>query len=115
MDDVDAYLASFPVGVQPFLQSVRAAILAGVPDARQSVRYKIAAFEISAEGAKPKRHVYFGGWKKHVGVYPVYPLEGALEAAVKPHRSGADTLKFSYDEPLPAALITRVVVALARR
>jgi uncharacterized protein YdhG (YjbR/CyaY superfamily) len=52
-----------------------------------------------------------GGWKKHVGLYPVAPQEAALEAELTPLRASKDTVKLVYSKPIPYDLVTRLVKA----
>jgi uncharacterized protein YdhG (YjbR/CyaY superfamily) len=109
-ETVDEYVASFPPDVRGVLERVRAAIRAGVPDAEEKVRYGIAAFMLGGRYA-----IHFAGWKRHVGLYPVGPLDGELEAEVAPYRAEKDSLHFRYADPIPYDLITRLSAELARR
>ena len=52
--------------------------------------------------------LHFAGWKHHVGLYPVAPLDPELEAEVAPYRAAKDTVKLLYRDPLPTDLIERI-------
>lgn len=106
---VDAYVASFPEPVRGILERARAAIRAGVPRAEETVRYDMAAFMLGGRYA-----IHFAGWKQHLGLYPVPEFDGPLEAEVAPYRSGKDSVRFRYRDPLPEELITRIAAEIGR-
>ena len=102
-EDVDSYIVSFPSEVQVLLKRVRRAIRAAAPKATEVISYNIPAF---------KQHgmlVYFAGFKGHVGFYPPVRGNPALQKAVARYAGPKGNLRFPYDEPLPLALITRIV------
>ncbi len=103
VETVAAYVRSLPKSVQDVAKRVRAALRGALPEAREAIRYKMPAYLVDG-----KSIVYFSVWKKHVGVYPVYPGSATFEAAVAAYRSGKDTVRFPLDQPVPYALIARV-------
>jgi uncharacterized protein YdhG (YjbR/CyaY superfamily) len=103
---VDEYIGSFPADVQAVLQEVRRTVLAVVPDAGEKISYQIPT--VTLDG---KALIYFSGWKEHIAVYPIPPLDDALAAEIEPYRSGKGTLKFPLNKPIPYALITRLTQA----
>lgn len=107
---VDEYIASFPPEVQEILQRVRETIRSAVPDAQEKIRYNIAAVMID-----PTHAIHFAGWKNHVGMYPVPPLEGELEEAIAPYRAAKDSANFPYTRPIPYDLIAQVSAAVVAR
>jgi len=106
-ETIDAYVASFPEDVQRALRVVREAIRRAVPGTDETMSYGIPTYTWQGRYV-----VYFAGWKHHVSVYPVPHVEGALERELAPHRAGRGTLRFPLDEPVPVALIERVVALL---
>jgi uncharacterized protein YdhG (YjbR/CyaY superfamily) len=109
--DIDAYLAGFPDDVRAILERVRRALHAALPEAPESIRYGMPALMLGKRAA-----IYFGGWKHHVGVYPVARGDDEeFEAAVAPYRAATDSLHFRYDEAIPYELITRVARTVAQR
>jgi uncharacterized protein YdhG (YjbR/CyaY superfamily) len=108
--DVDEYLATFDPEVRAVLQSVRAAIHAGVPDGEERIRYGMAAVMLGGRYA-----IHFAGWKGHVGLYPIPQFDGGLEAEVAPYRSTKDSVNFPYSQPVPYDLITRMAAEIVRR
>lgn len=101
--DIDGYISKFPAAVQAVLQKVRATIRHAAPGAKEVISYQMPAF---------KQHrilVYFAGWKNHIGLYP--PISGAksLEKAVARYAGPKGNLQFPLDQPIPYALIKRIV------
>jgi uncharacterized protein YdhG (YjbR/CyaY superfamily) len=102
-NDVDGYIASFPRDVQALLKKVRRTIRAAAPTAREVISYNIPAYRRNG------MLVYFAGFRNHIGLYPPVRGNAALEKAVARYAGPKGNLRFPYDEPLPLALITRIV------
>ena len=51
----------------------------------------------------------FAGFKAHIGLFPPTRGNAALEKAVARYAGPKGNLRFPYDEPLPLALIARIV------
>lgn len=98
---VDAYIAALPAPQQDLARALRSAILAGAPNAAQSIRYGMPAFHLGG-----RAYLYFAVWKAHCGLYPIYGLPEALETRVAQYRAKTDTLQFPHKAPLPLDLIT---------
>ena len=103
---VDEYIESFPAEVQEILQEVRRTVRAVVPESGEKISYQIPA--ITLDG---KALLYFSGWKEHISLYPIPPLDDDLAVAIEPYRSGKGTLKFPVKQPIPYDLITRLTQA----
>jgi uncharacterized protein YdhG (YjbR/CyaY superfamily) len=101
---IDEYIASAPEEVRPALEAVRATVRKAAPQAEERISYRMPAFFY--EGAL----VYFAAFKKHIGFYP--PVQGAsLKPLVAKYAGPKGNLKFPLGEPLPHALIARIVKA----
>jgi uncharacterized protein YdhG (YjbR/CyaY superfamily) len=100
---VEEYIASFPKDVQKRLEEMRAIIRKSVPKAEEAIKYGIPTFILK------KNLVHFGGYKSHIGFYPAPNGIEALGKEAAAYRAGKGTLQFPHDEPLPAALITKIV------
>jgi uncharacterized protein YdhG (YjbR/CyaY superfamily) len=107
--EIDRYIAGFPPDVAFILERLRETIRKAAPGATEGFDYDMPVFRHGG------RHIfYIGAWKKHVGLYPVYPQDAALEAELAPLRSGKDTVKLVYAKPIPYGLVTRLVKARIR-
>jgi uncharacterized protein YdhG (YjbR/CyaY superfamily) len=101
--DIDSYIAQFSGDTQATLEQVRATIRGAAPDAVEKISYMMPAF---------KQHgivVYFAAWKKHIGLYPPISGDKALEKAVARYAGPKGNLQFPLGEPIPYALIERIV------
>jgi uncharacterized protein YdhG (YjbR/CyaY superfamily) len=101
---VDEYIASQPEGVQNVLHRVRTIIRMTVPEAEETISYKIPAYKLHGN-----RMLFFAGWKHH---YSFYPATGRVVEAFKddlaPYKVSKGTIRFPLAEPIPAKLIGRI-------
>ncbi len=101
--DIDGYISKVPAEVQAVLRGVREAIRRAAPEAEETISYQMPAF---------RQHgilVYFAAWKKHIGLYPPISGDKALENAIARYAGPKGNLQFPLDEPMPLALIERIV------
>lgn len=101
--EVDAYIDAFPKPVRVLLGRVRRTIRAAAPEAAEIISYRIPAYR--QDGIL----VYFAGFKAHIGLFPPVRGNAALEKSVKKYAGPKGNLRFPYDQPLPLALISRIV------
>jgi uncharacterized protein YdhG (YjbR/CyaY superfamily) len=101
---IDEYIAGFPKDVQEILQKIRWTIRKAVPDAEETISYKIPTFNL-----KGKYLIYFAAYKKHIGVYPVPAGDAELNEELSVYQSGKGTLQFPLNKPIPYNLITKIV------
>jgi len=100
---IDAYIAGFPPEVRAILEDVRSTVRAAAPDASETISYGIPAFK--QDGTL----VYFAAFQRHIGLYPPVRGDAKLEAAVSRYANDKGNLRFPLDEPMPLALIRRIV------
>lgn len=108
--DVGEYLDGLADDARPIVLAVLDAACAGLPGAEERIRYGMPAVMLDGRYA-----LHVGGWKKHVGLYPVGPLPPELEREVAPYRAAKDTVKFDYAAPVPYDLVTRIATELRAR
>ena len=102
-ESIDDYILQCPVEVQEILQKVRETIQGAAPDANEVISYQMPAY---------RQHgilVYFAAWKKHIGLYPPISGDASIEKAVAKYAGPKGNLQFPLDEPIPYALIKRIV------
>jgi len=63
---IDEYITGFPEGTQEKLQQIRTAVKQWVPEAVETISYGIPTFKLNGTYL-----IYFAGYKKHIGIYPV--------------------------------------------
>jgi uncharacterized protein YdhG (YjbR/CyaY superfamily) len=104
LNSIDEYIAGFPSETRRVLEELRALIKATAPEATETISYAMPAFDL-----KRKHVVHFGGWKKHIGVYPGAYGFGPFQEELKPYETAKGTLQFPLGEPLPTDLLRRIV------
>ncbi len=106
---IHEYSRRFPDDVQAIIKHLRQVIQAAAPGAREAISYGIPAFMLNGRGL-----IYFGVYKKHVGMYPVPAGSAAFNKQLGAYRTGKGTLQFPLDKPMPYSLISRIVRARMR-
>jgi uncharacterized protein YdhG (YjbR/CyaY superfamily) len=102
---VDAYLARLPNAPRAALEQLRETIKAVAPEATETISYQMPAFRLDGRFL-----VWYAAFKDHCSLFPA--TEKVLEAhatALKPYFSGKGTIRFTVEEPLPAALVKKIV------
>jgi uncharacterized protein YdhG (YjbR/CyaY superfamily) len=107
---VEEYVDALPDDARTALEGVRRSIRAVVPDVAETISYQMPTFTLDG---RPLVHV--AAWKKHLGLYPLPPLDGALADEVAPYRGAKDALHLPYAKPIPYDLVERVVGVLLER
>jgi uncharacterized protein YdhG (YjbR/CyaY superfamily) len=101
---MDQYIATRPPEVRVILRKLRSTIKrAAAAETEEIMSYRIAAFRLHGI------LVYFAAFKNHIGMFPPIRGDAKLEAAVAKYAGPKGNLKFSLGEPIPYALITRIV------
>ena len=100
---VDAYIAGFPPPVRAILRKIRASVRRAAPDAEEIVSYRMPA--IRMDGIL----VYYAAFKEHIGLFPPVTGDAAIERAIAKYAGEKGNLRFPLDEPIPYALIARIV------
>jgi uncharacterized protein YdhG (YjbR/CyaY superfamily) len=106
---IDDYIARFSPDVQSILRRIRSTVRKGAPDAIEGISYAIPCFKL--DGAL----VYFAAFKGHIGFYPPVRGDARLEKAVSKYAGQKGNLRFPLDEPIPYALIERIVKVRAKQ
>ncbi|MEX0699613.1 MAG: DUF1801 domain-containing protein [Acidimicrobiia bacterium] len=109
-ETIDDYIESFPTDVQPILQEVRRAIRKAASETEETISYQMPTFKLDG-----KYLIYFGGWKNHVGIYPIPTVDEAFEKELAPYRAAKGTLRFPLSEPIPYQLVERIVALLLKK
>lgn len=109
-ENIDAYIAGFPQEVQTALEQVRAAIKKAAPEATETIKYAMPTFMLNGN------LVHFAAYKKHIGLYPAPTGDEAFDKMLAPYQtSGKGTVQFPLDEPMPVALIGKIVQYQVKR
>jgi len=101
--NIDEYIVAFSPDVQSILKKIRLTIRQAAPKAQEKISYKMPAFTLDGD------LIYFAAFKKHIGVYPPVRGDEKLNKEISRYRGDKGNLKFPLNEPIPYALIKRLV------
>jgi uncharacterized protein YdhG (YjbR/CyaY superfamily) len=100
---IDEYIALWPADVQAKLKSLRATIQKAAPKAEETISYQMPTYTLFGN------LVHFAAYKNHIGFYPVPSGMKAFEKELSKYKSGKGSAQFPIDQPLPLALVTKIV------
>lgn len=105
-ETIDAYLAGLDDDKRIALEQLRALIRAAAPRAEECISYGVPAYRLGG------MLVGFGATAKHCAFYL---MSGSIVETFKDDLTGYDTskgtIRFRPEEPLPAALVRKLVKA----
>ena len=102
-----AYFASLPPAVRSRMKAVRDMVRGIAPDAVEVFSYGIPGFRLHG-----KPLVWYAAFKHHTSLYPMTAsIRKANAPALKAYKMSTGTVQFPLDEPLPTALVKRLVKA----
>ena len=103
--DVDEYLAAVPEPARSMMNEIRAAIRSAVPEATETISYRIPAF----------KHygvlVWFAAFSNHCSLFPTASVVEAFKNDLKGFSTSKGTIHFPTDRQLPVALVKKLVKA----
>ena len=98
--DVDSYLAVLPEASRETLQAMRRVVRDEVPDAVESISYRMPAFKYHGRPL-----VYMAAFANHCGVYGMSSVIAAHAADLAQYRISKGTVQVPLGEPMPAPLL----------
>ena len=101
--DFDGYADGFPREVQQLLRKMRLTIEKAAPQAQEKISYGIPAFTLNG------MLVWFAAFKGHIGFYPGAGAVATFKKELSGYKSAKGSVQFPLDQPLPLALVTRIV------
>ncbi|TMK95056.1 MAG: hypothetical protein E6G37_01335 [Actinobacteria bacterium] len=104
-NSIEEYLAALPEEQRAALAKLRKTISAAAPKATEKISYAMPAFEQDGRFL-----VSYAAFKDHCSFYPASAaVMEALGEELEPYFSGKGTLRFQAHEPIPAALVRKIV------
>lgn len=101
---VDKYLKALPKEFQQVCAALREAIKSAAPQAEEVISYGIPTYKY--KGAL----VHWGAFKNHCSFFGVSKkMLAAFAEDLKPFTTNTTTLHFTPDNPLPSALVKKMV------
>ena len=99
---IDDYIARQPEQCQPYLNAVREAIRAAIPEAEERISWSMPTFR--------KKHniISFACFKYHIGLYPGPEAVKEFSEQLMDFKTAKGAIHLPYDKPLPVELIKAI-------
>ena len=105
---VDEYIDAAPKEAQKMLHEIRSILKKVAPDATEALKWGSPVFE-------EKRILFaYTAFKTHLNFMPTQSSMAPFKDELSAYSTGKDTIKFTYDKPLPEDLIKRIAAYRAR-
>lgn len=100
------YLAAAPKPARNALRKMRAAVRSAAPrQATETISYRIPAFKYKGI------LVWFAAFSSHCSLFPTAAVIAEFKDDLKRYSTSKGTIHFPLDQPLPVALIKKIVKA----
>jgi uncharacterized protein YdhG (YjbR/CyaY superfamily) len=103
------YVDRFPKDAQQRLTTMRLTIKKAAPKAKETISYGVPCFTLD------RVLVWFAAAKSHIGFYPGALTIATFKEELSSYKTGRGSVQFPFDEPLPLALVTRMVKFRVKR
>src|SRR5437867_9590450 len=91
---IDEYISTFPIDVQPVLETMGKTIRKAAPEAVDTNSYQIPTFKLGGNV------VHFGAHKNHIGFYPTSSGIEAFKKEISSYEWSKGTVQFPLDTPI---------------
>ena len=104
--NIDDYLSQLPENQRIVLEELRQTIREAAPQAEEIISYQMPAFKYNG------MLVYFAAFKNHCSLFGGNAaVIKEMAAELKDYKTSTGTIQFTVDNPLPAALVRKIVLA----
>ncbi len=103
LETVDEYIAGFPKDIQKILKQMRATIKKAAPGSEEVMSYNMPGYKLNG------MLTWFAGCANHTGFYPKPSAIVKFKKELSKYKGAKGSVQFSYDEPLPLELITKMI------
>jgi len=100
---IDEYISDFPKDIQELLEELREFLSKLVPEAEETINYKIPTFKLNGN------LVHFAGYEKHIGFYPTPSGIDAFKEELAHYKPGKGSVRFPINKPIPYDLVEKIV------
>src|SRR5690349_4788767 len=106
IETVSDYIARTPEPTRSRLKQLRTAIRSALPkDAKEVISYRIPAFKTS------KILVWYATFSNHGSLFPTGAIIEQFKSELRDFSATKGSIHFPHDQPLPIALIRKIVRA----
>lgn len=103
-NNVEAYIELFPTDTKEKLYNMRRIIQLAAPLAVECISYGMPAYTYCGP------LVYFAGYKKHIGFYPIPSGIVAFKDKLTRYKTSKGAIQFPLSENLPIHLIEEIIL-----
>jgi uncharacterized protein YdhG (YjbR/CyaY superfamily) len=103
-ETIDAYIAGLPEASRQIIGTIRGMVATAAPDGSEGIKYGMPTSTLNGTNI-----IYYAAWKKHIGLYPIYPGPPEFETAIAAYRDKKDTVRFPLNQPIPYAVIDLIL------
>ena len=93
----------FPRDIQKILAKIRSTIKKAAPGAEEKISYQMPTFTLNGN------LVHFAAFREHIGFYPTPSGTEKFQKELTAYKGGKGSIRFPLDEPIPFALIEKIV------
>lgn len=101
--NIDEYLTTLPEDKRQVLEALRQTIKEAAPEAEEVISYMMPTFKYHGT------LVHFAAFKNHYSLFPGGTLVERFKEELKPFKTSKGTISFTDDNPLPTALVKKIV------
>ena len=101
--NIDEYIAGFPLEIQKILQEIRSTIAKTVPEAQEKISYGMPTFTLEGN------LVHFAAFKKHIGFYSTPSGTTEFQQEISAYKYAKGSIQFPISQPMPFDLIAQIV------
>ena len=104
--NIDDYLATVPEEPRVVLEKLRRTIKSAAPKAEEAISYRIPTLKYHGP------LVFFAAFKSHCSLYVASKsVMKTFSRELRPYNTSGTTIHFSAENPLPSALVRKIVKA----
>lgn len=104
INDIDRFIAQFPMATQKIMNKVRATIQKAAPEATETISYGIPTFQLHGN------LVHFSAYEHHIGFYPGAAGIAQFQKEIANYKSAKGSVQFPLNAPIPYDLITKITL-----
>ena len=101
-ETIEEYIAAQPEHAQDYLHRINDAVKSALPDAEPAISWSMPTYK------KGCNLIQFAANKNHIGIYAGAEAVTAFQESLSEYETDKGTIRFRYDEPLPAELIADI-------
>ena len=102
-NNTQEYIESFPGNTQKLLTQIRLTIIKAAPEAEEVISYGMPGYKLGS------MLVFFAAYPNHIGFYPTPSGIEKFKKELSKYKGAKGSVQFPLDEPLPLALVTKIV------